>query len=215
LARYIDISLSLSPDLPVWPGDPAFEIERIAEIERDGCNLTRIAGSAHSGTHVDAPLHFLPDGDAIDRVDLEALIGPARVFDLPEAPVIDAAILDSLDWPSGLARALFRTRNGRLWDRQPAPFQTEFTAIDSSGAQWLADRGPRLIGIDYLSIAPWQELEAPHRILLSAGIIPLEGLDLRQVRPGDYELICLPLKLVGADGAPARAVLVAEGSASG
>lgn len=206
--RIIDISLPLSPALPVWPGDPAFELATIATLAADGCNLSRMAGSVHSGTHVDAPLHYLEAGGSVDALPLDALIGPARVFDLPDVTRIDATVLDGLDWPPGLERALFRTRNGALWDRRPVDFQRDFVALDRSGAGWLAERGLRLVGIDYLSIAAWTDLEAPHRILLSAGIIPLEGLDLRRVAPGDYTLVCLPLKLVGAEGAPARAVLI-------
>jgi arylformamidase len=204
-----DISLSIGPGLPVWPGDPAVLLERVAHLESDGCNLTRIAMGAHCGTHVDAPLHYLAEGAAVDRLDLEALVGPARVFDLGEAPRIDAATLAGLDWPEGLERALFRSeRNGRLWDRVPGRFQRDFVAIDASGARWLVDRGLRCVGVDYLSVAPWDALEDCHRILLGAGVVPIEGLDLRRIAPGDYKLVCLPLKLEGADGAPARAILI-------
>lgn len=207
-----DISLSIGPALPVWPGDPAVQVERVGHLETEGCNLTRIAMGAHSGTHVDAPLHYLAGGVAVEALDLRALVGPARVFDLAEAPVIDAATLAGLDWPEGLERALFQSGpNGRLWDREPSQFQRDFVAIDASGARWLVEKGIRCVGVDYLSVAPWDALEDCHRILLGAGIVPIEGLDLRRIPPGDYELVCLPLKLEGADGAPARAILIDAG----
>ncbi len=240
--RILDISRPLSPALVVWPGDPPFELERIAELEADGCNLSRMAGSVHSGTHVDAPLHYLAEGPPVDALPLDALIGPARVFHLPATGPIDADLLATLDWrdcpPRVLLRSQGATGTGRSGSR-PAPedgsrparrdedsseerldprpavakgegdgFRSDFAALDASGAGFLVERGVRLVGIDGPSIALWEDLAAPHRILLAAGAIPLEGLDLGAVPAGDYELICLPLKLVGADGAPARAVLV-------
>lgn len=204
-----DITLPLQPGLPTWPGDPPLVVERVASVEAgDGYSLTRIALSAHAGTHVDAPAHYLPNAPTAEALDLDVLIGPAQVFHVPDtAGVIDQAVLETLDLAEGVQRVLFRTRNSEWWAMGPQPFREDFVALSAGAARWLVARGVRLVGVDYLSVAPMDDLETPHQVLLSAGVIPVEGLDLRGVPPGHYGLICLPLKLVGSDGAPARVVL--------
>jgi arylformamidase len=205
---WIDISVSISPALPVWPGDPAIELERLASIEAgEEANISRLASGVHIGTHVDAPKHFLDEGGTVEALSLEALIGPAEVVEISGSATIDAEALAGADIPGGCQRLLLKTSNSQLWSRIEAGFQKDFVAVDDSGAGWLVDHGLRLVGIDYLSIAPWGAAGPTHRTLLRAGVVILEGIDLRQVAPGSYQLVCLPLKLVGSDGAPARAVL--------
>jgi len=143
----------------------------------------------------------------VEALSLEALIGPAEVVEISGSATIDAEALAGADIPGGCQRLLLKTSNSQLWSRIEAGFQKDFVAVDDSGAGWLVDHGLRLVGIDYLSIAPWGAAGPTHRTLLRAGVVILEGIDLRQVAPGSYQLVCLPLKLVGSDGAPARAVL--------
>jgi len=205
---WIDISVGISSALPVWPGDPAIELERLASIEAgEEANISRLASGVHIGTHVDAPKHFLDEGGTVEALSLEALIGPAEVVEISGSATIDAEALAGADIPGGCQRLLLKTSNSQLWSRIEAGFQKDFVAVDDSGAGWLVDHGLRLVGIDYLSIAPWGAAGPTHRTLLRAGVVILEGIDLRQVAPGSYQLVCLPLKLVGSDGAPARAVL--------
>lgn len=214
--EWIDISVGVSPDLPVWPGDPPLELERIASLaDGDEANVSRLAVGVHVGTHVDAPLHFLEGGASVDQLDPGTLVGPAQVVELPEVDVIDAAALERAASSVTSQRLLFRTRNSRLWDSLDAGFQRDFVAIDESGARWLVEREVRLVGVDYLSVAPWGQAEATHKVLLEAGVVIVEGLDMRSVEPGQYVLYCLPIKLMGSDGAPARALLTktAEGEA--
>ncbi|MCF6291296.1 MAG: cyclase family protein [Desulfobacterales bacterium] len=206
-----DISLPVSEQLPVWPGDPRVAIDSLSHLERgDVCTVSRISFSAHSGTHVDAPAHFIKDGATVDSLALDTLIGPARVVDTGAAREITAPLLAGLPIPGDTERLLFRTLNSEIWNRPAPEFVEDFVAISADGARWLKEKGIRLVGIDYLSVAPFAHGVATHRILLQAGIVLLEGLNLAGITPGLYQLVCLPLKLVGGDGAPARAVLIEE-----
>ena len=211
MEKIIDISLSVSPSLPVWPGDPPIEMSRLSTIEHgDSANVTHISMSAHTGTHVDAPYHFF-SGDAAttDQLPLDLLTGPAYVVQIPDSEDrITANILRRLNIPTGTKRLLFRTRNSELWVMATGNFVEDFVAIDPGAAQYLVDLGVKTIGVDYLSVAPYSDTIPTHRILLGSGVVIIEGLDLSQVDPGFYELYCLPVKLAGADGAPARAILV-------
>jgi len=207
----LDITLTLSPNLPVWPGDPPVEVARVSDLAAgDPWSLTRLGTSAHAGTHVDAPAHFLADGATVEALDLDALIGPARVVALPDIDAIDASALEALELPPSTERLLLRTANSdrRARGVPESEILADFVALAADGARWLVERGLRLVGIDGPSIAPLDDIDAPHRVLLGAGLVIVEGLDLAQAAPGDYELLCLPLKLAGADGAPARVVLV-------
>lgn len=206
--QLIDISIGVSSDLPVWPGDPKIVLERTSSIASgDPANVSRLASGVHVGTHVDAPLHFVAGGAAVEELPLEALVGPAHVIHFPDVDVIDAAALRGAKIPDGAERLLFKTRNGRLWSSEVEGFQRDFVAIDESGARWLVERDVRLVGVDYLSVAPWGASVGTHRVLLKAGAVVVEGLDLRPADPGEYTLYCLPVKLIGSDGAPARALL--------
>ncbi len=204
-----DISVGIHPDMPVWPGDPPLELSRVSAISAGGnANVSRLSCSVHTGTHMDAPLHFVDGAASIESIPLKVLIGRAYVVHLPKTAVIDAACLEAAEIPPRTKRVLFRTRNSALWARGEAKFQTDFVAIDLSGAEWLVRKGAQLVGVDYLSVAPYKRGKGVHETLLKAGVAVVEGLDLSKVSQGRYTLYCLPLKLVGSDGAPARAVLV-------
>ena len=206
--RLYDISVGISPDLPIWPGDPSLKLERFIKIEEGGdANVTRIGCCVHIGTHVDAPVHYVENGVGIDELPLEVLIGRAYVVDLNEASKIDAETLDDAGVPPRTRRLLFKTKNSALWRSNRKDFHRNYVGVDSSGAEWLVRKGIQLVGIDYLGIAPFEETTEPHQILLKAGTVILEGLDLSQVGRGRYTLYCLPIKIVGSDGAPARAIL--------
>jgi len=209
--RIHDISVPIHPGLPVWPGDPPIELERIAKIsEGKNANVSRLACSVHIGTHVDAPVHFL-DGEApVERLPLEALIGRAFVADLRSAEVVDAGALEATKIPAEAERLLLRTRNSEYWAQGVGSFQEDFVGVDESGARWIAERGIKLVGADYLSVAPYGQSRPTHKVLLQDGIVIVEGLNLSGVEAGWYTLSCLPLLLQGSDGAPARAVLIEE-----
>ena len=210
--KIMDISVPLSPGLPVWPGDPRIVLERCRVIgDGSASNDSRLACSVHAGTHVDAPGHFIENGSTVEQLPLDVLMGRTRVAEALTADVITPDLLEGLDLPAGTTRLLFKTRNSSIWENPEQPFKTDFVALNADAATWIVDHGIRLVGIDYLSIQMFEDPEAPtHHILLKAGVIIVEGLNLRNVRPGSYRLICLPLKLAGSDGAPARAVLIEE-----
>ena len=208
--RVIDISVTITPGMPVWPGDDTVELHRRTKIEEGAhANVSFFAASAHTGTHVDAPFHFLSDGNTVENLPLDALVGPVQVVQITSTTeVITAAVLEQLKLEPVVERILFKTKNSELWKNLDAPFNTTFVGIDESGAKYLVDHKIKLVGIDYLSIAPYKNSRPTHEVLLGAGVVVVEGLNLVDVRAGKYTLCCLPLKLKGADGAPARAVLI-------
>ena len=198
-----DISLTLSPSLVVWPGDPPVTLTQPASMDRgDMFSMTRMDIGAHIGTHVDAPAHFVVGGAGVDSLDLDVLIGPALVVDarcgkcaigrcagVARHPGWNAACLVSHPQFRALARASHRFRRGLRRNL-------------ANGASWLVERGVRLVGVDYLSVAPFAESAPTHQILLAAGVIAVEGLNLSEIEPGEYQLYCLPLKIAGANGTP-------------
>lgn len=199
-----DISVTLSESLPAFPGDPAIGLEGTSEAANP-FHLTRLHLGSHSGTHIDAPAHLLKDGSTVDTISLSTLIGPCRVLDLRDrTQEITLADLSRLNL-TGIQRVLLRTRNSELW--QQNRFNENYLGLTPAAANHLVKLGIRLVGIDYLSIEPFTGDGEVHRILLAGGVVILEGLDLAEVTAGDFELICLPLKLSGIDGAPCRAVL--------
>jgi arylformamidase len=207
--RTYDISLTVSPALPTWPGDPAVELERVEKIEEGAnANVSRICMSVHTGTHVDAPYHFLSGGNSVEQLDINQLTGRAYVLHLPDTDRISAAVLNGAGIPPRTRRVLFKTRNSDHWSEVTPQFHTDFVGLTADAAEYLVKRGVRLVGVDYLSVAPYHESRPTHEILLGAGVVIVEGLDLTDVSQGRYTLYCLPLKLDGADGAPARAILV-------
>lgn len=207
--KIYDISLTITPELPTWPGDAKIQIQQTRSIAEGAiANVTHISMGAHTGTHVDAPDHFLGNGKGVDQIPLELLIGPATVFQLPDGETITAEMLREADIPSQARRLLFKTRNSAYWARGETEFQRGFMALNAEAAKYLVQRGVEVVGIDYLSVAPFDAPVPTHKILLQAEVLVIEGLNLSEVPPGDYVLHCLPLKIAGADGAPARAVLV-------
>lgn len=203
-----DLSVAISTELPTYPNDPGIKIEDWSSLANgDGANVSALCFGAHTGTHVDAPAHFIEGAKKVESLDLEVLIGEAEVVEVPEDRlVIDEAFVVEHCRP-GTERFLFKTRNSGLWSRD---FKTDFTYLDLPAAKRLVKNGVRLIGIDYLSIEKFHsEKNETHLALLSHGVIIVEGLNLSDVPAGKYELICLPLRLQSnkGDGAPARVVL--------
>ena len=208
MSKYIDISVPVSPNLPRWPGSPAIEFQRSLDLERgDIANDTTIRLSVHTGTHVDAPLHFVKEGSSVEQMPLDILMGTAFVADVSEVEVITPDTLEALALPTGTQRLLLRTRNSQMWQPVSSEFNPDFVAITADAAQWIVDRGIRLVGIDYLSIQRFYDGPETHLILLRSEVVIIEGLNLSEVPGGEYELICLPVKLAGVEGAPARAIL--------
>jgi arylformamidase len=206
-----DISLPVLPGMPVWPGDPPVELERFSDMAcGDECNVSRLACSVHTGTHVDAPLHFFQHGASVEQLSLDVLIGPALVVECADVDAITAAYLDALAMPADTTRLLFKTRNSRLWSQPESSFRSDFVALTNDAAAWVVAHGIRLVGIDSLSIQLFHDSDSQtHQRLLEAGVVIVEGLNLCEIaQPGVYQFVCLPLKLVGSDGAPARAVLM-------
>ncbi len=207
MSEWIDISVPLCTGMPSWPGDPPVRITRVSDMENgDGANLTHINMIAHSGTHMDAPLHFYKNGKGIEEVPFSALIGPARVIEITDPELVREEVLAEENILPG-ERILFKTRNStRNWPDEP--FTADFVYLETDAARFLAESRVRTIGVDYLSVAGYGKNEAEaHRALLGAGIWVLEGLYLNDVAPGTYEMICLPIRLAESDGAPVRAAL--------
>jgi arylformamidase len=205
-----DISLTITPTMAVWPDDPQPLFERVSKIEEGrNANGSNMSMSVHTGTHVDAPYHFLQDGSTVEKMPLDVLIGRVYVAHIPDnVNVITPVELEAADIPPRTRRVLIRTRNSKYWSKEPTKFQEDFVGVDAAAAEYLVKRGVKLIGIDYLSVAPYKNSKPTHVTLLKAGVVILEGLNLSQVSRGRYNLICLPLKLEGRDGSPARAVLI-------
>lgn len=204
----IDISVPLGPLTPAWPGSTRLRLTRTKALAAgDDSNVSRLDCDVHTGTHVDAPAHFLPDGASVDALPLDVLIGPAFVAFLPEVASVSTADLAALRLPVGVSRLLLKTSNSALWSTGSGEFRKDFVALTPDAARWLVDRHIRLVGVDYLSVQRYGDGPQTHQVLLAAGVVIIEGLDLSRVQTGPYELVCLPLKLSGAEGAPARAVL--------
>ena len=204
--KIIDISVPLSANIPIWPGSHGF-----SQIQRNsisnGCqsNMTVIDMDIHVGTHIDAPFHFLMEGKTIDKIPLNELCGDAFVLDARDEKIISEMVLIGGNIPQNTKRLLIKTNNGYWWKQKS--FNQSYVGLSANGAQWLVDYGIKLIGIDYLSVANFDEIQIVHEILLKKDIIIVEGLDLTEPNRGSYEFSCLPLKMVNADGAPARATL--------
>ena len=210
--KIYDISLPLSTSLPVWPGDPLPVIERFSKMEEgEEANVSRMEMGVHFGTHIDAPFHFVRDGSKVGDIPLDVLIGPAQVCEIPlDCDEITAEVLRDAALDDGITRVLFRTRNSLHWLNGDTAFDKDFVALSVDGARYLIEKGIRLVGIDYLSIASFAEPVPTHVALLENGVVVVESVELSAVPAGMYELICLPLNISGAEGAPARVVLVKD-----
>jgi arylformamidase len=205
MARIHDVSVPLVPGLPVFPGDPALAIEVVRRAGEAPYGLARLNLTTHSGTHVDAPAHFVAGGTTVDALPLEILIGKARVVEVPGRERVERADLEALDLRDDL-RVLLKTRmSGQLLK---AGYQEDHVYLTGDAAHYLAQAGLKLVGFDYLSIDRFGDGSYPaHHALLGAGVVVVEGLDLSEVEPGEYDMTCLPLRVGGGDGAPARVVL--------
>jgi len=203
--RWFDVSVPLRDGLLPWPGDPPFRRTPLSDMERgDVCTVSMLSMSAHAGTHLDAPLHFLPRGRSVDRWPLDATVGPARVIAIRNPRIVDVDELRPHRIRKG-ERVLLKTRNsGR---KRPGMFFKDYVSVSPAAARYLAARSLRAVGIDGPSIGPFEDGAETHRVLLGAGIWIVEWLDLRRIPAGPCDLICLPLRVVGGDGAPARAIL--------
>lgn len=204
--KIYDISLTIYPGMLVWPGQPQVAMDTVKSIAQGGSsNVSLLHVSTHAATHVDAPRHFIPGAPGIDSIEPEVLLGPARLFQLPEAHHIDRNLLERLNL-KGIERLLFGTRNSALLKQRQ--FEQDYAFISEDAARYLVDMGIKLVGVDYLSVDQYQDKTRPaHHTLLGAGVVIVEGLDLTGVPAGDYELFCLPLKIKDGDGAPARVFL--------
>jgi arylformamidase len=203
--QIFDISVPISDGMLYYAGNPPVHVRLAQSIaEGDPANVSELNMGAHTATHVDAPDHFLPGGAGAESLPLDVLMGPVEVVDATSATdALDLETVHALALPpQGTERILFKTRNSQLWSL--SEFTRDFVRLDGEAASFLVERGAKLLGIDYLSIGN----EDAHRTLLGAGVVCIEGLDLREIEPGPYRLLCLPLKIVGSDGAPARALLI-------
>lgn len=199
-----DISVPVREGMPIYRGNPGYEIDLDSALaDGAGANVSKITMGAHTGTHIDGARHFFDDGPGVEALPLEAMLGPCVVAELPGIGLgpIDQSALSGAVIPAGTERLLLKTPNSKLWEQDG--FTHDFARLDGSGAAYALEIGLRLIGIDYLSIGDHDA----HLALLGAGVVALEGLDLREIEPGPYELICLPVRFVGSDGAVTRAVL--------
>lgn len=203
-----DVTAPISNAMPVWPGDPPVQLTPKSHVSRDKSHtvhLTSIEMGSHTGTHVDAPFHMIDGAKRLSDFALDVFVGPVTVFEIPSASSISRTELEQFNW-DGIERALFKTENSKHW--QDRKFYEEFVHLEPEGAQFLADHGIRLVGIDYLSIDKFKSASHPsHFVLLKKDIIIIEGLNLNAVPAGAYHMVALPLNLQGSDGAPARVIL--------
>lgn len=205
--KIFDISVPVTARTPLWPGTTAPTFPTISKLDGSGAsNETWISMSPHTGTHLDAPLHFLRRGGAIEKVALDACVGKALVVHLPKAKEIGVRELDAARIPTSTKRILFKTSNGARWKKKS--FDKNFVGLTADGAAWLAKRNVVLVGVDYLSVAAYDHVTPVHETLLQKKVVLLEGVNLSVVPAGAYELLCPPLALVGTEAAPVRALLV-------
>lgn len=203
--RIYDVSVPISSEMPVYPGDPVTQVERVSSIANgQPCNLSRLSCSLHMGTHIDAPYHFVDSGIKVDQIPLNLLTGRTKVIEFT-ATRIDPFVLKEIDLGEHV-RILFKTRNSYLWSSNR--FVEDYVYVTPEAAEILVESGIKVVGIDYLSIEQFgSKTFQTHHTLLGNGVVIIEGLNLAEIEPGDYEMICLPLKIKDADGAPARVIL--------
>jgi len=207
-----DVSLVLSQDMVTSPGEPGPTFAPLRRIAKgDAANVSLVTFGNHTGTHVDPPIHFIEGANTVDRLPIDALVGPCRVLAFDGPGHVSAAWLETAKVPVGTERLLFKTRNSERWRTPDARFDRDFVALDRTAARWCLDHAVRLVGIDYLSIEPQgpeKEGYPTHKTLLGAEVVIIEGLDLKDVTAGEYDLVCAPIKFAGGDGAPARVFLI-------
>jgi arylformamidase len=205
---YLDISVPLQPGITQWPTQQDLEIRTLADHEEQQHHESEVRQlNMHLGTHIDAPLHFIPNGNSLQAIGLDRLMGPAQVISITGCAVVTADHLAEADIHEATTRLLIHTDNSAKWDHPTHKFDPDYCALDASAARWLIDHDIDLVGIDYLSIQKFNDGPEVHQLLLGAEVIILETLDLRDISPGMYHLICLPLRINDVEGAPARAIL--------
>lgn len=209
MINIFDVSVEIKEGMVLWEGDAGIKARQVMALAKgDPYNLTRLNMSVHQGTHIDAPLHFLEKASSVDQYPLSAMIGPVQVVQInDEIHEIGKDLLKNCGIHAHTKRILFKTRNSEWWRKGDNTFHKDYCGINSEGALYLARLRIQLVGIDYLSISPISDLEEPHRILMRKNIVILETINLSEVGPGEYNLYCLPLKLVGTEGSPARVIL--------
>jgi len=203
---WIDITATISDGMTRWPDDPPVQVRRVAAInDNSEANVTAISTTAHVGTHIDAPLHFIPHGIDVASVPLEQLVGTAKVFHITNSKEISLADIQHFDIANG-DRILFRTRNSEVeWEQ--LPFMKDYVYLSTDAARFLAEKKIKCIGIDYLSLGNKDNDPQVHKLILGTSIIIIEGLKLKDIAPGIYDMVCLPLKIEGSDGAPCRVII--------
>jgi arylformamidase len=203
-----DISLAIEPGMPTWPTSEGFRVRNAMRIgDGDPANVSVVEMDVHTGTHVEAPLHFLEGGEALDAVALDRFVGPAQVVEI-DGPAVTAQALSGLTIPDGTTRLLVKTENSARWAAGWGPFDERYVALTRDAADWVVKRGIRLVGIDHLSIEQYESDGETHRTLMRSGVVILEGLNLHGIEPGEYTLVAAPIRLAGIEAAPARAVLI-------
>ena len=205
-----DISVEISTQSLVWPGDPKIQLDRVLDMNKKAeYNLTYLKMSLHTGSHIDAPMHYYREGKSTDQIPLDILVGPCYVLEIESSvDLVNANLLSNLKIPDNLTRLLLKTRNSMYWEEKSQRFHPEYCGVTNDGAKFFIERGFQLVGIDYLSISPLIDLDAPHLELLKNNVVVLETINLYGIEPGWYELFCLPLKINGVEGAPVRAILI-------
>jgi arylformamidase len=210
--KIYDISVTVTPNIPVWPGDIPVWLERVKKLE-DGAsdNNSQMKMGVHTGTHVDSPFHFVKGGIKVDELPLETMIGPCQVIQMEDkVDLITAEEIKKSTFRSDVPRVIFKTRNEKYWVNKLKDFQEDFVGVSVDGADLLVKAGMKFVGVDYLSVAPYGFGKVVHDVLLKAGLILLEGVDLTGVPAGVYTLYCLPIKLGATEGAPARVILISD-----
>jgi arylformamidase len=209
MMEIIDITIPLTPRTPVWEGDQGITInQNVFKSEASDFNISRIEMGVHAGTHIDSPYHLFNHGSTVDKIPLDILFGEATVLEVSsDWDVINSEALLASGFNSGVERLILKTQNTEYWIRDPYGFHGDYIGIDTEGAEFLVSQGVKLVGVDYFSASPMNDLVRPHEILLEAGVVILENAYLVDVLAGEYQLVCLPLKLQGTDGAPVRAIL--------
>lgn len=203
--KIIDISRTISEDMPVWPKDPNVSVKLVSNFLEQGCNVSNMCAGLHTGTHIDAPWHYIQEGKKVHQLDLTRFYGMCKVFEVNTGDHVKQSDIDMLDIGENDI-VLFKTRNSL--QEQSHEFDKNFCALAPSAAKWLVHRGIKTVGVDYLSVEPYGGNGDVHRTLLKKDIAVIEGLDLTNVKPGKYMLSALPLKLGNAEGSPVRAILI-------
>ncbi|MCB1106589.1 MAG: cyclase family protein [Chlamydiia bacterium] len=209
--KIYDISLTLSESIPTWRADPKPQFRKTLSLEKgEVANVSHMSLCVHAGTHVDAPCHFLKGGSTVETLPLEILVGKAVVIEAMEADRLTQEVFEKASIPPDTERLLVKTGNSKEWEKGATEFIEDYVGVSADGAKYLVEKGIKLIGVDYLSVAPLDEIVPTHETLLKGEVVIIEGLNLSKIEPGTYTLYCLPLKIAGSDGAPARVILTSE-----